>query len=299
MNNSQLAKQYGMAADSAEQKAAQTSGPVREKYLTEAKGFRVRASQMAMDNAERDMLEDELEKAKLALKNAKTSDAQKKAQEQVSYIKRLLLVAGDQAMDASFDGYVVTRIGPYKILQGIGRYGGSYAAQGRGETVVFTSRKEAEEHATLSAGDQAMDALVSSSDPWKSRVVYYAVHPQNNSKQSKFIRFFSTVEEGEAYAAKIRADKYFTEVVVTNRGGDQAMDAVGMEEWADQQKDSDLLRQLKEIVRSLKVTKGFEKEPESLRSRARMASKADGIISIGKGPEFRRKAINFLEEWES
>ena len=47
-------------------------------------------------------------------------------------------------------GYVVNRIGRYRILEGLGPYGGFWFAIGRGEKVCFSTRREAEEHAEVS-----------------------------------------------------------------------------------------------------------------------------------------------------
>ena len=49
-----------------------------------------------------------------------------------------------------YGGYVVNRIGRYKIIEGVGPSGGDWAAKGRGELVILPSRAEAEEHAHLS-----------------------------------------------------------------------------------------------------------------------------------------------------
>lgn len=46
--------------------------------------------------------------------------------------------------------YTVDRIGPYKILEGAGTDGGTWKAEGRGESKKFKSRREAEEHASAS-----------------------------------------------------------------------------------------------------------------------------------------------------
>ena len=47
-------------------------------------------------------------------------------------------------------GYVVTRIGRYRIVEGCGPYGGFWFAIGRGERVTYTTRRDAEMHAEVS-----------------------------------------------------------------------------------------------------------------------------------------------------
>ena len=51
----------------------------------------------------------------------------------------------------NISGYVVSRVGRYQIVEGSGKDGGYWFATGRGETVRFKTRKEAEEHAHLSS----------------------------------------------------------------------------------------------------------------------------------------------------
>jgi hypothetical protein len=48
-------------------------------------------------------------------------------------------------------GYVVARIGRYRIVEGIGPHGGFWFAIGRGERVTFGTRREAEDHAEISS----------------------------------------------------------------------------------------------------------------------------------------------------
>ena len=47
-------------------------------------------------------------------------------------------------------GYIVSRIGGYKIIEGAGVDAGKWIAEGRGEKVTFKSRKDAEDHARIS-----------------------------------------------------------------------------------------------------------------------------------------------------
>jgi hypothetical protein len=58
-------------------------------------------------------------------------------------------LAADMAMD---HWYKAGHVGLYDILEGAGTDGGDWVARGRGETVKFKSRKEAEEHAHHSSG---------------------------------------------------------------------------------------------------------------------------------------------------
>jgi hypothetical protein len=46
-----------------------------------------------------------------------------------------------------FHGYVHSRIGGYKIIEGIGPHGGDWMAKGRGEAKIFDNKKDAIEHA--------------------------------------------------------------------------------------------------------------------------------------------------------
>jgi len=52
---------------------------------------------------------------------------------------------------AHFQGYTVERIGSYKIIEGIGRFGGLFAAHSQRlrDLEVFNSRSDAKEHALI------------------------------------------------------------------------------------------------------------------------------------------------------
>lgn len=56
-------------------------------------------------------------------------------------------------------GHVHSRIGAYKIVEGAGKHGGSWFAIGRGETVRYNSRTDAENHAHASQRDAAVNDM--------------------------------------------------------------------------------------------------------------------------------------------
>lgn len=52
-----------------------------------------------------------------------------------------------QTRNQQIRGYVVDRINGYKIVEGVAQSGGLWAAKGHGESVVYNTRREAEDHA--------------------------------------------------------------------------------------------------------------------------------------------------------